>query len=52
MQFGKIKEIYLAFELESKATKEEIFSLYVNRIFLGNRAYGLSQLLKYILESS
>ena len=29
----KLKEIYLAFELESKATKEEIFSLYVNRIF-------------------
>ena len=37
----KLKEIYLAFELESKATKEEIFSLYVNRIFLGNRAYGV-----------
>ena len=37
----KLKEIYLAFELESKAAKEEIFSLYVNRIFLGNRAYGV-----------
>ena len=37
----KLKEIYLAFELESKATKEEIFSLYVNRIFLGNRSYGI-----------
>ena len=29
----KIKEIYLAFELESSATKEEIFSLYLNTIF-------------------
>jgi penicillin-binding protein 1A len=37
----KIKEIYLAFELESKASKEEIFSLYLNTIFLGNRAYGV-----------
>ncbi len=37
----KIKEIYLAFELESIASKEEIFSLYLNTIFLGNRAYGV-----------
>jgi penicillin-binding protein 1A len=37
----KIKEIYLAFELESKASKQEIFSLYLNTIFLGNRAYGV-----------
>jgi len=37
----KIKEIYLAFELESIASKEDIFSLYLNTIFLGNRAYGV-----------
>ncbi len=37
----KIKEIYLAFELESSLTKEEIFSLYLNTIFLGNRSYGV-----------
>ena len=37
----KIKEIFLALELEDKATKEEIFELYVNRIFLGNRSYGI-----------
>ena len=37
----KIKEIYLAFELESYANKEEIFSLYLNTIFLGNRSYGV-----------
>ena len=37
----KIKEIYLAFELESIATKEEILSLYLNTIFLGNRSYGV-----------
>jgi penicillin-binding protein 1A len=37
----KIKEIYLAFELESIASKEEILSLYLNTIFLGNRSYGV-----------
>ena len=38
----KIKEIYLALELEGNASKEEIFELYVNRIFLGNRSYGVN----------
>ncbi len=37
----KIKEIYLAFELESFASKQEILSLYLNTIFLGNRSYGV-----------
>ena len=37
----KIKEIFLALELEGKVEKEEIFELYVNRIFLGNRSYGI-----------
>ena len=37
----KIKEIFLALELEGKLKKEEIFELYVNRIFLGNRSYGI-----------
>ncbi|MEK9650050.1 MAG: transglycosylase domain-containing protein [Gammaproteobacteria bacterium] len=37
----KLKEIYLAFELESMATKEEIFELYINTFFFGNRSYGV-----------
>ena len=37
----KIKEIYLALELESNVGKQEIFELYVNKIFLGNRSYGI-----------
>tara|TARA_B100000287_G_scaffold205001_1_gene193410 strand:+ start:4934 stop:7372 length:2439 start_codon:yes stop_codon:yes gene_type:complete len=37
----KIKEIFLALELEGELDKEEIFELYVNRIFLGNRSYGI-----------
>lgn len=37
----KLKEIFLALELESNLTKEEIFELYVNRNFFGNRSYGI-----------
>jgi penicillin-binding protein 1A len=37
----KVKEIFLALELEGKLTKEEIFELYVNRNFFGNRSYGI-----------
>ena len=37
----KIKEIFLALRLERIFTKEEIFNLYLNKIFLGKRAYGV-----------
>ena len=37
----KIREAILAFRLESTLTKEEIFELYLNQIFLGRNAYGL-----------
>ena len=36
----KFTEILLAFEIEVRFSKEEIFELYVNRVFLGHRAYG------------
>ena len=36
----KFTEILLAFEIEARFSKEEIFELYVNRVFLGHRAYG------------
>lgn len=36
----KFNEILLALEIERALSKEEIFELYVNRIFLGHRAYG------------
>ena len=37
----KIKEIFLALKIEEALSKEEIFARYVNKIFLGNRAYGV-----------
>ena len=37
----KAKEIFLALELESNISKEEIFELYINRNFFGNRSYGI-----------
>ncbi len=36
----KMKEVLLAFRLEQILSKEEILSLYLNKIFLGHRAYG------------
>ena len=38
----KLKEIFMAFKLDLSFSKEEIFELYVNQIFLGNRAYGIA----------
>jgi penicillin-binding protein 1A len=37
----KLKEILLALRIESELTKGEILELYLNKIYLGNRAYGL-----------
>lgn len=37
----KFNEILLALRIEQELTKQEILELYVNVIFLGNRAYGI-----------
>ena len=37
----KFTEILLAFELENQFSKKEILELYVNKIYLGKRAYGI-----------
>lgn len=37
----KTNEILLALEIERELTKDEILELYVNKIYLGNRAYGI-----------
>lgn len=38
----KIKEVLLAFKLERELTKKQILELYINKIFLGHRAYGFA----------
>lgn len=38
----KMKEILLAFRLEQTLSKEQILELYLNKIFLGHRAYGFA----------
>ena len=38
----KFNEILLAFRIEEALTKEEIFSLYANKMFLGKTAYGFA----------
>jgi penicillin-binding protein 1A len=38
----KAKELILALQIESEFSKEEILSLYLNKIFLGQRAYGVA----------
>lgn len=37
----KFKEIFLAQKIERELGKQQILELYLNRIFLGNRAYGV-----------
>ena len=37
----KIKEIYLALEIEEHLSKEEILGAYLNRVFMGQNSYGV-----------
>lgn len=37
----KLKEIFLAIEIESKYSKDEILELYFNKVFWGKQIYGL-----------
>lgn len=38
----KINEIFLAFKIENELSKDEILELYLNKIYLGQRAYGVA----------
>ncbi|MGB2375414.1 MAG: penicillin-binding protein 1A [Porticoccaceae bacterium] len=37
----KFNEILLAFRIEEELSKQDILSLYTNKIYMGNRAYGV-----------
>ncbi|MEO5701147.1 MAG: penicillin-binding protein 1A [Casimicrobiaceae bacterium] len=38
----KLREVLLAWKIEANLSKDQIFELYVNQIFLGQRAYGFA----------
>ena len=38
----KIREIFLAFKIESELSKQQILELYLNKIYLGKRSYGVA----------
>jgi penicillin-binding protein 1A len=38
----KLREVLLAWKIEADLTKDQILQLYVNQIFLGQRAYGFA----------
>ena len=38
----KLREVLLAYKIEANLTKDEILELYINQIFLGQRAYGFA----------
>ncbi len=37
----KVNEIFLSFKIERELSKDEILTLYLNKIYLGQRAYGI-----------
>ena len=39
----KLREVLLAYKIEANLSKDEILELYVNQIFLGQRAYLVSR---------
>lgn len=46
----KLKEVFLALRLEREFSKNEILTLYLNRIFLGQRAYGVGAAAKVYFD--
>lgn len=37
----KMREVFLAFRIEHQLSKQDIMALYLNKIYLGNHAYGV-----------
>ncbi|WP_315074887.1 penicillin-binding protein PBP1a [Acinetobacter guillouiae] len=48
----KLTEVFLARKIEQNLSKEEILSLYVNKIFLGKNAYGIAAAAKIYYDKS
>jgi len=43
----KLREMLLSIRMENELTKDEIFQLYLNKSFFGNRAYGIAAAAEY-----
>src|SRR5690554_634174 len=37
----KVRELFLALQIERELSKEQIMELYINKIFIGHRSYGI-----------
>jgi penicillin-binding protein 1A len=48
----KLTEILLAMRVETTLSKEQIMELYLNKIFFGNRAYGISAAAEFYYSKS
>ena len=48
----KVREIMLAFRIERELDKETIFELYLNKIYLGQRAYGVAAAARVYYDKS
>jgi penicillin-binding protein 1A len=48
----KLTEIFLARKIEQNLSKEEILTLYVNKIFLGKNAYGIAAAAKIYYDKN
>lgn len=48
----KLTEVFLARKIEQNLSKEEIMTLYVNKIFLGKNAYGIAAAAKIYYDKS
>lgn len=48
----KIKEAFLAFQIERRYTKDEILELYLNQIYFGSGAYGVESAARIYFDKS
>ncbi len=48
----KLNEIFLALKIEQELSKEEVLELYLNKIYLGHRAYGVGSAAQVYYGSS
>ncbi len=48
----KFREVFLAFSLESRFTKEQIMAIYLNRVYLGAGNYGVDAAAKRYFDKS